>query len=1655
MRSYHLTAQDTEVLTSAVGRVRSSVLVVPPGRRRYKLTADADVLVRVENYTKKTHVVDAITRAEDITHHLQAAHRRAAYLAQMDARDDRARYILAASLTLLGEYGASYGGWRALADAATDSLVRAGATAHVARAHWRRREYEQALAAATKAHDLLDAIPTDTLTGTLLTHTLAVKSDALRALGRHDEAAAVYGDGSYNLAISLERADALAWALDSRTIGAYDDIIARYPYDAAPRARRWRFWWDETGWQSMRPTVNPSGRTHRALDRLPESLGTQTAAFRRMALDVPYSLNSENARAEIVCDSFADRPWILELRTPDGTWPVPVLQPRERLSVPLPREGAVVTARAPDDIGPVRLLVRGGGAVAMEPAWVERQYVPIPDTRSVAYEFDVPGSTYVRILARGAGSGETSLEAVLDGRERTPIHAVHTSETPEPAECLIPVAAGHHRLSISRSGDARQALWLAVAIRAVQLRQTEAAPAEIATGARAADIAAERAPATSISAPPADPRDALTQPSHSSSGQARSDVPTDNARPTVDDLMEQAAKGPLSAAAGTLLGRALREAGATDQAVAQLRAVLDARPIHPRARYELAVTKFVRGQLREALDQAAIYLRSDHADGTLRVQARYVMANCSAALGEIAAARDAYTLLQDEASGDAPELIAMKRQAIWELRRLDARERLESPAASAEEYAHLADFNRAWSEAPHVRWRASVRSKLDVFDLDWERISGSQTTAVSSLRIAYDIGGSAGPPYLRIADGDTATVGVTGPTLLRVELRGIVPTEDSASDRIAADVAVSVNGVERDLWTVRTGDTAPSIVFPDYPDLRPGRRRVRYVEIPSGSHTVRLDARSGAAAGRLYALRPGPEAWFAGSDRNATRSREVRDRVWRYDALTSIMADRRADPLLALRAEVALNSEPPADVAAAAAGVAPGAASYLMATWLTNNAGRSMAIGAASTAVDSLHPASDLLPAAILLLARCQDGADAIATYRRYLSLRADDGVAGRELASIYQALGDGATGQSDRTGLYCQALNEFERLSLSHPELRGVEEGRLAALRATEWQSIYAVENAAGTMLVELARHEEGVVPPWGGYGWLLVAPGEGVRYAFALSDQASLRVETASEDGAPGAVEWVLNESSSGVVEAAGSDVKHAEVQTVGSGKHVLSIRARKDVSSRQWVRVLADRDVHSTADPTEDGWWPTLPVTRVTMQVADAATPATVHVQGPTRLRVTTRLLGTADSLDGPIHATVTHGGVVVARRDISLIPTYSDQDARLVVLPRGSAPVSHAVETTIPVPVAGLCRVEIGPQRRGASARILVRLHARVAKAAISAQTGLPPSPLSWRRPVANATPRGAGFATLGETSWPEPWSLGTFESQFGYGQRIQSGIDEDDYPRYAEVTGRHRIRVGRSVYQRAGLAVRKGRGLPPVFSAEESLDVPLPGRARLLARADIDIQSAGGAARHAARASLETRRSHTIAPTLRHVTRLRLSARTFSLDKDERRAVPGLATDVFSLYGLRHDRQFGVESLLWFEPLLDVVLYSRTRLRTNRGLGPLDPDYAYARVGVRKLWRQGIDAHAYYQIRRWFEDEHRREASFENRVYLRLQSAAWRGASHVTARAIAVYTVGNREWLFLSGLTFALPSGRGLGDYAPGAIDFRRFKARRRSPMAGP
>jgi tetratricopeptide (TPR) repeat protein len=1658
-RFYHLTARDADNSTVGLGRVRTGALLAPPGSHRYELTADADILLRVDSYRKKAHVADAITHSEDIGHHLRSAYRLADAQAQADPRDDHARYIRAASLVLLGDYAASEADWRALAQAA-DHLLRAGVTAQQARAEWRRRSYQEALTVAAAAGGLLRPRIMDELARTLFDYTRAVEADAFRATGQHAEAAEVYssgGDaGAGDLHTLLNRAHALAWARDPATIGAYDEIIARYPYEATPRARRWRFWWDETAWTRSRPTHNPSGRTQHMFDRLSASSGTAPGAFRSMALGVPYTFQTANGSAEIVCSSHEDRPWMLSLHTPDGVVSAPILGRRERFSVAVRGAGSVVTATAPDDVGPVQLLVRDD-AQREEPVWVERQYVPLAYWRAVEYDFDTPAPTYLRVLVRSQSSVEASLVVTLDHGERVQMHSVHTQDAHEPAEFHIAVPAGRHHLSISDGAIEGRPLWVAVSIRDIQTRQTEGAPAPIMTVVEFTNAPGE--------GPSTGPGSASAQPYSSAFEQARLDMLAGNPQSAADGLRDLATCQPLSPAEGALLGRALRKAGEVDHAAAQLHAVLEADPLNAEAQYEVAVMEFLRREPEAALERATIFLRGYDATDLRRLQARYIVANCSAALRRTAAARDAYALLRVEASGDSPTSVALRRQATWELRRLDERQGLDRDGAremSAEKYAVAADYNRAWSESPHVRWRASVRDRFDIFDLDWGRIPPHRTNSRTSLAIAYESGETAGAPYMRIGGSDDVTVNVAGPTLLRVELRAVVPAEADMHDREAATAVVEISGAKSERWVIRPGEapappvSSASIVFPGYPDMRPGRQRVRYVEIPSGAHSVRLAAHPGVAAGRVYELRPGAGASFVTLDGYPARHAEAADYVRRYDALAYVTAYTPVDPLLAVRAAVALNREPLEQMTRYATASDSGATAYLMATWQFHNGRRADALVTARVAVDGLPVDSERYADALLLLARCQDGQLAASTYRRYLTRRGDDVRARLELADIYMTLGDAATAAVERTGLYCQALNETERLSATHPERRDVDEGRLAALRATEWQWIYAVEDAAGSAVVELTRHEEGEAPPWPGDGWLVVRSGVGLRYALALSEDTSLRVETAAEGAMPGEVAWVLDEMSSGVIKGAGGDVARSDIGVIGEGKHVLSLQTTEIASPRQWVRVLADRDLDADApsDPPADGWWPVAPVTRVTAQVADSATPVVLQVQGPTRLRVTTRLLGRPHSFDKPIRVTVTHDGVVVARKDITGPATYDEYHAGHVFGPREGTPVSDAVETTVAIPAAGVCRVEIAPRWQDSTPRVLVRLHARVAAPRRPEHAAPTVIPLSWRRPLSTPQPRRRGFVSGRERSWPAASSLGTFELQFGYGQRIQSGIDEEDYPQYGDITGRHRIRVGRSAYQRAGLSVRRGRGLASVLSAEEELDVPLPRRVRLLARADIDMQSAGGELRHVTRASVETRRSHALTPTLLHVARLRLSGRAFSLDNDERRALPGLATDVFSLYGMQHDRQLGVESLLWFEPHLDLVLYGRTRLRTNRSLSPFDPDYAYTRVGARKLWRRGVDTHVYYQLRRWFEDDDRRESRFESRAYLRLQSAAWRGASYVTARAIAVYTFEDREWLFLSGLTFALPSGRGLSDYRPGAIDFRRFRTRRQSAIAG-
>ncbi|MBT5536910.1 tetratricopeptide repeat protein, partial [Candidatus Poribacteria bacterium] len=1378
-RFYHLTARDDGVVERALGRVRTATLVVPPGERRYRVTPDADVLIRVDAYRKNVHAADAITHAEDIAYHLHAAYALAHEGLEVDPLDARARYVRAASLILLGEPTMSEGAWLQLSEQQPDVPMRAAALHLLARIRWHRRRYDEALSIAIDAHDTIGASPTAATTETLARCIASVRAEALRALGRHAEAAAVLMPATY------------------------DDLIAGDPYHAASRSRRWRFWWDETGWTALAPTVNPLGRARRAFDRVETSSEAGPGAFRLMPVGEPFSLWAPDGRVELVCDSRGDRPWILDLRAQDGgALSLPVLRPRERFALRVPPGGGAVTAVAPPDAGPVRLLARGGVGGPTAPAWVERRYVEAPARASVDYDFDVPADTYLRILARSAGPADMTLHAALDGAPPTPIRVVFTTDTPGPAECRLPVPAGRHRLSFTRADGSRQPLMLALAVRDV-----------VAASAPLAEALAEGAVAG--------PR------------------PDEPSRPAANEVDQD-----------------IRDA------------------------YRLLVTAFGRGDLEAAAERGAAFLLAGAVPELWRLQARYVLANCAARLSRTEDARAEYTRLCHQAAGDDPARRALRRQVEWEMARLDARDRLAPTERSPDGYAAAAEYNRGWVDSPHLRWREDIRDQFDVFDLDWARATSDRIVATTALRIADETGEIAGPPYHRLVGADVVTAQIEGPTIVRVYLRTAAPTSPRPGHRDGTDVIASLNAGERARWRIAPGATPASITFADCGHVSAGQLRVRYVDVPSGSHTLRLKAYRGAAAVRVYTLRPGPNAIWPSSEHAASLPTHHGDTVSRYDALVHAKTGADDNPVLALRASVALNVEPSPELTRAASATDAAGAQYRMAAWFYNNARRSEAQAAADNALEAMSPDHPLYADALLLLARCQDPAVAVATYRRYLAARDDDPVALHELAAVYRVLGDGATDITERTGHYGRALNVYERLRASHPELRGVERGRLATLGATEWQSIYAVEDAAGAEAVDLTRYDDDEDGPWPGAGGLVLSEGEELRYALALAEPIGLRVEAAGAHGpGPGSTSWRLRQTPTDSLVAAVDGVIARGVQRIPAGKHVLSLRLSGAASSGEWVRVLADRNLDNRSSPAaEDGWWPVAPVSRVTMQVATQASPVTVVVKGPTRLRVTMRVLGPERVVEEAVRIAVRTQGVPSIQHDVAVLPTYDEYRAGRATAPRADAPVSDAVQHGVSLGADGLSSVEIAPQ--GQDVRVLVRLHARVARLGREAATPAAPVAVSWRKLPRVPKARSAVTPSR-ERSWPPPSALGTFELRLGYGQSIQEGIDEQEYPRYGDVTARHRLKLGGSVYQRAGVGVRKADALTSVVGLEEALDVPLPGRVRLLARADLDLQSVDGATRHTVRVSVEARRSHRLAPTVLHVTRVRLAARAFS------------------------------------------------------------------------------------------------------------------------------------------------------------------------------
>ncbi|MDA1190589.1 MAG: hypothetical protein O3A46_02770, partial [Candidatus Poribacteria bacterium] len=663
------------------------------------------------------------------------------------------------------------------------------------------------------------------------------------------------------------------------------------------------------------------------------------------------------------------------------------------------------------------------------------------------------------------------------------------------------------------------------------------------------------------------------------------------------------------------------------------------------------------------------------------------------------------------------------------------------------------------------------------------------------------------------------------------------------------------------------------------------------------------------------------------------------------------------------------------------------------------------------------------------------------------------------------------ATQESDfgeRSAAFNDALIYLQDLAEQFPERD--EPGALLseARRQTQWQNVFTASESSGyEWVAELEQAEPSLDEALleresSEAGSVRLSPDQPAEYALTLAEPATMAVwvfarrpmdADAVEPLVPVSVEVrVDGESVARFGAAVGKNV-FSRLGALSGGAHVVEVVARTaydDAIIRASLLVnrplnTAETPFQSVASESELGWWDVMPVRSRRYLTATEANPVRAFLQGPTQLRVQARWLLSTDMGDAMSVRIRRRGEVDWSTHEIPMRDATPDDLAGIFQSERIGR-VSGQNDAAFPLPDDSLYEIDIAPNGDETST-LAVRLSARVANESVEP------------KPLVAVTPVSLYYSALSQEAWSQPdfsvptrlfsrVSGGTWEIIAGYGEDRQEEGGETVNPRYGTFALRHRFGVGNTFYHRLTLKTNVAETGNPVWSADESLDGGLFGGIRWTLDGSVDAQRVGSSDEFATDASLELRRVISMGRRIAFIPRIGGGASTSTMTRVELFRSQSEAEDLFSEYRLNHNRQLFAGYTLWTTPFLDLILYDAARARSNRDLSPSNLDFAYHRIGARKLWKQRLDTHVYHELRRWFQDDHRLVESWENRVYGRAEWLLFGSPFPMYARLTGAYTVDNRDLNVYFSLTTRLNASRNYDDYPSADVDFEWQKESR-------
>lgn len=923
------------------------------------------------------------------------------------------------------------------------------------------------------------------------------------------------------------------------------------------------------------------------------------------------------------------------------------------------------------------------------------------------------------------------------------------------------------------------------------------------------------------------------------------------------------------------------------------------------------------------------------------------------------------------------------------------------------------------------------------------------------------------------------------------------------------DVQIEESGERALTWSIRNNQPSVEVVYPLI-NVLPGRRERIIRRIGAGVHDLKVRTTSGIAHIRPYVLRPSPEAYFIMVEDNLPRVEQSRNRnsfsassgFWYGRALaesyrlpdTPENLYMRAKCLLALNldAERALEM-----LRRVLEGRDTDETEHELGQLYLSKGRYDQALPyfdrVFKTDAESLRKNARLhrIRAMIRSALGAEELEKVVQEYDAYCITYPDDIRAKLEFASFCLSLGDKMSDIALNTYWYNKALNIYATIIQTNPELEEAAKGLTFAKSKTQWQRIRTVENAAGhedvaSMISEISGFslrliEAMTLPIWKEGTYTSIGVGNDAVFSISLSHPIRIAVQffgqmlattdkTEEQEGYH--ITYLQNGSHRKLIEGNFDEVISCEVGALPTGQHILrfSLDNAKD-EEIVMVRLLGDRNLTGQTDyrlaetDTQTNtryadWYVVEPISVRKYFIATRKTPVQTLLQGPTQLRLIVRYLFDGTTLDPSEERSFK----VLIKAKAGKISEYSHHStaevSKTAWLRKGNSyeskdrgvVVGKISEIIIPI-AEGPCEIIVSPDSE--DVRLAVRMYARVSEKAgtgiqspqfiMEEKAALHDSEITQRKP--DLLPIYWEESPLAKPI-PPLQKYGSAEIVLGYGGDFD---DETAGQRlnYVELVAKHRYRFEPNrLYHRGTLAMQLYDVREPVYRVEEFIYYRSRSPLKVISRSRLAgfLQSVSGKLETTVEFRTEIVKNFRVTSDLTYIPKIGYAYRWQSLDNIGNIDRDSLPKDIFSIYYKQHDRQVFLENTLWYKPFLDLIVYGKGRVKTNRDLNPVHPDYYYGRWGLKKLWVSRLESHIYHEVRKWLADEDRGEGRWENRLYVNLEYGWWRSGTRLIFRITNRYSIEEKENFLYVGFGSEFSANRMLRDYNPSEIDFEEEKS---------